>query len=416
MRCLWLTWIDPSPEHDGQRIYSGRLIDAVAEAGAHVDVLCFESDQSLRHDGGTETDTTVRWALVPQEARPAWRSFFSPLPHVAHRSGTRAMKKRLAALLRERRWDNIVMDGLYTGWALPVIKACLQTQTHKSRLIYISHNHEETTRTLVAHNYRGNLLINAALLRDAHKASQLERRMVDRADIITAITHEDARQYGARRPEKPILVLPPGYAGRRLKARQIGPDLPRRALLVGSFEWLAKQMNLREFLAVADPIFAAAGVVLQVVGNGEEAFFDSLRPDLKSTEIVGPVDDITPYLDQARIAIIPERSGGGFKLKVLDYIFNRLPVAALEHSIAGLPLTRGEGVLTFPHYHDLATGVVEAMDDFNLLNNIQEQAFLACTNAFDWSMRGQHLMSALVAESSQTEPLTLGAGALEPAR
>lgn len=416
MRCLWLTWIDPSPEHDGQRIYSGRLIDAVARAGAQVDVLCFEHDRSARRNGDAEADDAVRWWLVPQNERPAWRSFFSHLPHIAHRSGTRAMKQRLAELLHERRWDCIIVDGLYTGWALPLIKNYQQDQMRPSRLIYISHNHEETTRSLIAHNYSGNMLVGAALLRDAHKAAQLERRMVDHADIVTAVTHEDARQFNARRPDKSVLVLSPGYAGRRLATRRIDGHVPRRALLVGSFEWLAKQMNLSEFLAVADPIFAAAGMELQIVGNGERAFFDSLRPTLKSTEIVGPVEDINPYLDQARIAIIPERSGGGFKLKVLEYIFNRLPVAALEHSIAGLPLTPDKNVLTFPQYHGLANGVVNAMDDFVLLNQIQESAFSVCANAFDWSMRGQHLMSALTAETARTEPLLFGNAALEAAR
>jgi glycosyltransferase involved in cell wall biosynthesis len=326
------------------------------------------------------------------------------------------MKRRLVALLQERRWDNIVLDGLYTGWALPTIKSYLQTQPRKSQLIYISHNHEETTRSLIARNYQGNLLTSAALLRDAHKATLLERRMVDHADIVTAVSPEDANRFGARHAEKSILVLSPGYAGRRVDTRHIGPHLPRRVLLVGSFEWLAKQMNLREFLAQADGLFASAGVELQIVGNGDQAFFDGLKPGLKSTEIIGPVDNLNPYFDQARIAIIPERSGGGFKLKVLEYIFNRLPVAALENSIAGLPLARDKYVMTFPDYRKLATGAIEAIDDFDLLNRLQEEAFSVCANAFDWAMRGQHLMSALTTTARQPEPLKLDNVVLELAR
>lgn len=395
MRCLWLTWIDPTPEHDGQRIYSGRLIDAMANAGSEIDVLCFARADSARRDGDRGSNDAVHWSLVPQDDRPAWRSLFSDLPHIAHRSGTRAMKRRFVGLLNERRWDGVVMDGLYTGWALPLIDAHRRSDRSPTRHIYISHNHEETTRALVARNFEGNMLRGTALVRDARKAALLERRMVDRADFVTAVTPEDAHRFAARSPEKPVLVLSPGYAGRRLGTRRIGEDTPRRALLVGSFEWLAKQMNLKEFLAVADPVFAAAGMELQIVGSGERAFFDSLRPGLKSTEIVGPVDDIDPYLDCARVAIIPERSGGGFKLKILDYIFNRLPVAALEQSIAGIPLEPRQSVLTFPRYEELAKGVASVIDDFGLLNRLQEQAFSACAGAFDWSKRGQWLMSAM---------------------
>src|SRR5258708_23990069 len=38
-RCLWLTLADPEPRHNGQYVYSGGLIDAVAEAGGTVEVL-----------------------------------------------------------------------------------------------------------------------------------------------------------------------------------------------------------------------------------------------------------------------------------------------------------------------------------------------------------------------------------------
>src|SRR3979411_2157894 len=38
-RCLWLTLADPEPRHNGQYVYSGGLIDAVAEAGGTAEVL-----------------------------------------------------------------------------------------------------------------------------------------------------------------------------------------------------------------------------------------------------------------------------------------------------------------------------------------------------------------------------------------
>ena len=44
-----------------------------------------------------------------------------------------------------------------------------------------------------------------------------------------------------------------------------------------------------------------------------------------ATQFTGTVPDVTRYMDEARIAIVPERNGGGFKLKVLEYVFNRIP-------------------------------------------------------------------------------------------
>jgi glycosyltransferase involved in cell wall biosynthesis len=194
-----------------------------------------------------------------------------------------------------------------------------------------------------------------------------------------------------------VLVLPPGYQGRRLKQRRITGEVPRRAIVVGSFEWVAKQMNLQEFLRPADPIFASAGAELEVVGAGDPAFFESLRGSLKATRLVGRVESITPHLDAARIAVVAERLGGGFKLKVLDYVFNRLPVAALDGSVAGTPLTPDDTMLTFESHGPLAEGVAKAIDDLDLLNRLQTRAYEACSRRFNWEDRGQQLAASIAA-------------------
>jgi glycosyltransferase involved in cell wall biosynthesis len=395
MRCLWLTWVDPVPEHDGQRIYSGHLIKAVAEAGADVHVLCAAGSGSPRRDGDHEGGVT--WRLVQQPLPPAWASIPSALPHIAHRSATPAMQSRLASMLAGAAWDCIVFDGLGAGWALDPIRKALDGAAGRSRLVYVSHNHEESTRASIANGARRRPLRAALMQRDARKAGQLERRLVEAADLVTAITPEDAERFEAQAAGQPILVLPPGYQGRRLAERRITGEVPRRAIIVGSFEWVAKQMNLRAFLAAADPMFAAAGAELEVVGAGDPQFFDALRGSLDATRLVGRVDSITPYLDQARIAVVAERLGGGFKLKVLDYVFNRLPIAALEGSVAGAPLSPDASMLTFADHSPLADGVLAALDDLDLLNRLHTAAYQACAGLFDWRDRGERLTASIAA-------------------
>lgn len=395
MRCLWLTWVDPVPEHDGQRIYSGRLIESMAAAGADIHVLAAASARSHRRDRDREQGVT--WHLVDHAVPPAWTSVASPLPHLAHRSAVPSMQRRLAALLAEDAWDCVVFDGLGTGWALDPVAGALRNGHRRGRLVYVSHNHEESTRARVADGARRRSIRAALLQRDARKAGRLERRLVRAADLVTAITPDDAACYRSLAGDAPVVVLPPGYEGRRLAERRITEAIPRRAIVVGSFDWIAKQMNLREFLAAADPAFAAAGAELQVVGSGDPRFFEALRGSLGATRLVGRVGSVTPYLDEARIAVVAERLGGGFKLKVLDYVFNRLPIAALEGSVSGAPLSPDDSMLTFPDHPPLARGVLAALDDLDLLNRLHTAAYRACADLFDWRDRGRHLAASIAA-------------------
>lgn len=384
VRFLWITWIDPSPERDGQRLYTGRLIEAVAQAGAAIDVLCFESETSGSREA--ESSEAVRWHTQRHVRRPGWLSPFSSLPNVAYRGRTAAMRQALRRLLREERWDAVILDGLAAGWAVPYLEEI--PRRDRPRIVHISHNHETTTRGAVARNYRGNPLMRIALKRDAEKTRRLEERLLGTADRVTAITEDDADKFSETRPDTPVSVLTPGYGGRRVPCRTITEYTPRLVVIVGSFHWVAKKMNLESFLAAADPMFVRAGVRLKIVGSGDPAFLDALRNRMKATEVIGAVDDVMPYLNEARIAIVPELTGGGFKLKILDYVFNRVPIAAMSGSLAGTPLRHPTSTRMYDSFDALARGVVETIDDLDTLNAVQNEAYEECVDRFDWDKRG----------------------------
>ena len=394
MHCLWLSWIDPREGHSGELIYSSNLIQAFAASGAIVEVLCLAGEKTAAM--GSDPRGGITWHFVSPEWRRAWASVFSPLPNVAYRVRSRSFADAIRAHLDRGHWDCIVLDSLSLGWALPMLTADRANRRGKfPSIVYVAHNHEESTRRQVALSYRGSRARRFALLADASKAAALERRIVDAADLVTAITEHDRSCFAERRDGRPVIALPPGYEGRRLFRRHISGRVPRRAVLVGSFHWVAKQMNLEGFLNVADPMFAARNAELHVVGSGNDELFEKLRKRTVATSLVGRVECVWPHLDNARIAVVPEEVGGGFKLKVLDYVFNRLPVAAFRDSVEGLPLSSPESMLTFNSFHDLASGVLKAIDDFDLLNRLQERAFTACAHRFEWPSRGNDLHNAV---------------------
>jgi polysaccharide biosynthesis protein PslH len=393
MRCLWLTLADPEPRHNGQFVYSGGLIDSVAAAGSEVEVLGLGRPESSKVNGWR--DERVVWWLPKDRPHSHWGSLASMLPHTAYRWRTAGIRRLLDELLDRDGWDGIIFDGISVGWALPRVLARYTGRPVRPKLIYISHNHEESLRAQIAEN-QTSLLRRQAVRLDALKVSRLERELVEAVDFVAAITPEDLSLYRRRHGEKPMGVLTPGYCGRRLPERRIAADLPRRAVIVGSFDWIAKRMNLEEFVDVADPLFAANSVELQAVGSADKAFLDRLRCKTVATEFTGTVPDLSRYMDEARIAIVPERNGGGFKLKMLDYVFNRIPIFALSGSFAGVPLIHDDSVMLFPDHAALARGVLEAIDDTDRLNRLQERAFTVCRDRFDWASRGHQIVSTIL--------------------
>ncbi|MBV9330426.1 MAG: glycosyltransferase family 4 protein [Alphaproteobacteria bacterium] len=393
MRCLWLTLADPDPPLDGQLVYSGGLVRAFADTGAKVTVIGLRSEKGTARTG---CEGNIRWQIPDSRQRPRWTSLTSALPHMASRCDTPAMRKTLDRMLQTNSWDAIVFDSISAGWALPAIRRHYAGAARRPRQIYLSHNHEVSLRRALASN-RSNPLMRQAQWLDAWKTRKLEHELIESSDLVTAITLQDRELYRAEWPDKPIEVLSPGYSGRQLAERTITADVPRRAVLVGSFDWAAKRMNLEEFLAVADPIFAAHGIELQVVGAGDRDYFQRLESGLSATRFTGTVERVEKFIDDARIAVLPERIGGGFKLKLLEYVFNRIPVLGLKGSIAGTPLEDKSSVLLFSSQSELASGVSRMIDNLGRLNQLQDAAYAACRNAFDWASRGAKLASAMEA-------------------
>ncbi|MFI5030857.1 MAG: glycosyltransferase [Reyranellales bacterium] len=395
MRCLWLTLADPEPRHNGQYVYSGGLIDSVAATGSEIEVLGLRRPDSPRSNGAR--DEHVVWWLPGEPLDPLqsrWGSLASLLPHTAYRCRTAEMQRVLHQLLERGGWDGIVFDGISVGWALAPVRAFYGDRGDRPRLIYVSHNHEESLRHQVAESQRTFFRRQAVRL-DASKVARLEGDLVDQVDFVTAITPEDLKLYERRRGDKPMGVLTPGYRGRKLSQREITGGVPRRAVIIGSFDWIAKRMNLEEFVQVADPIFAEGGAELVAVGSAEERFLKRMRERTKASQFTGTVPDLTRYMDEARIAIVPERNGGGFKLKVLEYVFNRIPVFALQGSFAGVPLVHGDSVMLYPDHQALARGVLDSIDDVERLNRLQERAYSACRDRFDWASRGRQILSVI---------------------
>jgi glycosyltransferase involved in cell wall biosynthesis len=340
------------------------------------------------------SDNGIEWVVTPRESdreiggRVAVRGLFSRLPNVAAQYNTASFRRALRAQLA-RDWDAIVVDHLGMGWAWPTVEA-YQRRHEGVVLVFIAHNCEGDVRRTAAQNFHGNIVRKLGLSVDAAKADRLEKKLIRKSDLVSAITDEDLRRFDSL--DKTIL-LTPGYADLHVARAEIDNTTPRRALILGSAIWFAKEMNLTEFLATADQLFYERQIELWVVGKVPDHL--SAKDHFLATRFLGFVENLETIFRGVRIGIVAERTGGGFKLKALDYIFNRVPIAAIKGSIAGLPLIPGLHYLSFESMRGLAEGVAAVIDDFERLNSMQSAAYETCNTGFDWGDRGRTLSNAI---------------------
>jgi hypothetical protein len=293
-------------------------------------------------------------------------------------------------MLRLRNFDAVILDQYAMVWAIGHLRK-RQGNSGEPLIAHIAHDFTTEVTADIARRFRGSVYRRAALYVNAWKTARAERALASIAKIIVTLTPEDGERFARLSPLSSKLVLPPGYDGPRALERQIVKTTPRRVVIVGNYRWTPKQMNLSAFLEAADPIFQNAGVGLDIVGEGPDFFRKAWEPRLKATQFHGFVEDLGAFLAARRMGLVVEETGGGFKLKTLDYVFNRVPVAAIRGSVAGLPLVAGLHYLSFGSMGALARGVATVIDDTERLNSLQRAAYVKCDTAFDWQDRGRTL-------------------------
>ncbi|WP_439816507.1 glycosyltransferase [Zavarzinia sp. CC-PAN008] len=311
-------------------------------------------------------------------------------PLVAGRFATTAHRQGIAALLAARSWDAVILDEYGMGWARHLIPA----GPRRPVVGFIAHDHAVSVTSSMVRNFRGDPARRAALWLNWRRTLRYEKALVRDVDLVIAIQQLDAERFtadGARR----TLVTTPGYDGDRIPARTITAQTPRRVLLFGSFHWLAKQMNLRDIAAACAPPFAAAGIDIDVVGGVPDDLVAELGARHPNMHFHGFVEDPGPWFESARLGLIAEPSGGGFKLKTLDYLFRRVPVAAMANSLNGVPEAVRAHVVVAPDLPALAQACIAAIDDLPRLNAMQDAAYVEATAAFDWATRGAAMRQAI---------------------
>ncbi len=393
---LWITGDVPRHTATGAVSYSAHLVAALTrtagERGATVVAAGLDPDV----EPGTRTVVEgATWVALDRRRRPKWRSALGVAPQMTVACATPTARRVARALLSERSWTAVVIEHVQAGWALAEIER-LAPAARPQVLAHVSQNHEAAVRRAVARAAPWRSPLTPVLALDAERAARLERRLVRASSVVSAVTADDLAGLVADAGRVPAhaLVLAPGYVDPDVCPRVSGPAVPRRAVVLGSFDWQVKQANLRELVRAADPVFAAAGVELVIGGRMPEALRDELTATTRATRVVGFVDDPAAFFADARVGLVHEPRGGGFKLKSLDYVFHGVCVAVTDGSVAGLPLDGA--AIRAADATALAHAVVAAIDDTVGLDARARLAWERCRAGFSWDERAQRLADALL--------------------
>lgn len=355
-RILFITYENPFTRNAGDHIYTCQILESLGRLGFHVDILMYDSNGDIDVELHEYIRSVHLVSFTPKTSMAfalTWRS-----GSVTNRR-SKDFINRARNILENGSYCSVFINHSKMSFLIPPLKKVLKSSGRKVRVVGITHNAESQLEYNTAVQNR-NPLWKILRLAEAVRAYLCEKAYLEHSDVLTSICDYDKtyQKKIIRRPSHELLR--PVYYNYNPDSR---PWADRRTIVVcGSFTWLPKRDNLRELLGELDLTkISNSGFRLKIVGKMKPADLADFRMEFPVVEFTGGVDDVVPHVADAAFNLVPEKQGGGFKLKILEALVNGSVVLCDKCAIRDLHLLKGEGILLYSDVNELNEFLAESL-------------------------------------------------------
>ena len=228
----------------------------------------------------------------------------------------------------------------------------------------------------------------------AGKWERLERQILQDAFGHIVCSERERRQLSGIAPSARIKVIENGVDCANFASLNSGPDR-RRIVFVGKMDYYPNIEAMIGFANTTWPLVREKrkDLTLTIVGASPTAAVQALA-DIPGIEVTGTVPDVRPYYRDALAAVVPLRTGGGTRLKILEAMAARVPVVSSTLGAEGLEVTPGSDILiSDPDDHaGWVRNLGELAQSGELRTRIAEKALKLVQTRYDWNTLGQSLI------------------------
>ena len=394
-RILILTNRVPYPLKDGGNLAMKAMIDGYKVNGWEVYLL---SMNTTRHYVAADLLEKIYKDITAFETvdvdngvrlLPALRNFFfSSEPNHAARFRDHAFREKLVEVLKSFRPGVVQVESPYLSVYMQDIKRLFYAFT-----VLRMHNVEYQVWGRLA-NETSNPIKRFYLRNLANRIKRFEEKIWGKYDLLLPITHID----------EAVVKALPGHA--ETHTVPFGIDLtgiPPKAAAekwagyhIGAMDWLPNREGIDWFIKEVWP-------TVRQKAHGFEFYFAgrNMPPDLQNISIagihsMGEVADASEFIADKKMLIVPIRSGGGIRVKILEAMAAGKIVISTTVGMQGIEAVDREHFLKANTVDEFSDAISWCLNNKEAVEKIAEMGRLLIEKHYDGRQISRNLSETLI--------------------
>lgn len=356
LRSLHLVYTLPCPARSG---YDLRVLNLMNNLAPHMDQTMFcrtmepltaEQRNFCKTAPFTVQTLHLPRPTLPQKIRKGLRFLCSPYPIISGGWYFPEMAGALRTTLQNNDFDFVVMEGIWMCVYWPIIAATgvpvvldlfdLEAQALVRQADQLPHGLQ---RMLYRHS--------------AKRMAKLESLLPGQSAITWVVSEKERQMLLQQHPQWPIFLAPNGVDGTNIK--QLLPARDQKTILfVGSLQYMPNIDGVNYFVKNVMPkiLEQLPDAIFHVVGHHPDERVLALHHP-PSIHIKGDVPTLSPCYEACNVCVVPLRSGGGTRLKILEAMAYGRPVVSTSIGAEGLDVTHMKNILIADTTDDMAHAI-----------------------------------------------------------
>lgn len=401
VKILFVTASLPFPPQQGGALRTYGLLHGLYHAGHQITLLSFH-DTDNPADFHTDSPLGIwceRIDVLPSPRRTKSERLLNIVrtrqPDIAQRLLDAAFADRLLNMIGSTPFDLIQFEGIEVACYLALVKSTFPN----IKLIYDAFNAEAAMQRDIFNIDRHNLRRWPAAIYSWLQASRIaafEQQLCSQADLVIAVSPEDAAILQAYDPPRPIPVVANGIFvneyDRSTEARELGKNT---IAFTGKMDyrpnvdaaiWFAESVLPLVQQSIPDAKF-------YIIGQKPHPALQALSQN-PNVVITGRVEQVLPYLKAAHVYAAPLRMGSGTRLKILEAMAARAAIVATPVAASGIKRVPEMGMMIAETPQAFAATIINLLQAPDQRAKLGDAAYRYVSSHYDWSIIIPQLLQA----------------------